>query len=262
MESTSADLAGDVKAGVAFLKGQPRIDATRIGLIGHSEGGLIAPIVAAECPDVAFIVLLAGTGVPGDEILTEQIRLISLAEGEKAEEVEKQLEVIRRMIAAVKENEDPEARKSALLAIAKESGDLLTDRAKAEGTAATETKEEASDETTAQVMASQFGSPWFRYFLTYDPRPTLAKVTCPVLALNGEKDLQVWHAQNLPAIEEALRKGGNGVFEARMLPGLNHLFQPATTGSPSEYAKIELTMDETVPALVARWILELPCCEE
>ncbi|HCL90263.1 MAG TPA: alpha/beta hydrolase, partial [Candidatus Atribacteria bacterium] len=99
-------------------------------------------------------------------------------------------------------------------------------------------------------------SPWLKFFLTYDPKPTLNKVKCPVLAINGEKDLQVPPKENLSAIEEALKVGGNQNYTIKELPGLNHLFQTAQTGLPAEYAKIEETISPVALKIISDWILE------
>ncbi len=232
---TTADFATDAEAGVAYLKARPEVDPHKIGLIGHSEGGIIAPMVAARNPDVAFIVMLAGSGVPGDQILVAQSRLISEAAGQNPAEADKSADEEREVLALVK-NE-------------KNSAALETDLR----------KRLAGKGTDAQVDAQikALTSPWFRYFLAYDPAGALRKVQCPVLALNGEKDLQVPPTLNLPAIHHALEEGGNKHYETDELPGLNHLFQTARTGAPSEYAEIEETMSPVALEKIGGWILKL-----
>ena len=113
-----------------------------------------------------------------------------------------------------------------------------------------------NEETVIRTQVGQVNSPWFRFFMTYDPVPTLRQVSVPVLAINGEKDLQVPPYQNLPVIERALREGGNGDVTVLELPGLNHLFQTCTTGSPSEYMGIEETLSPTALDTISEWILE------
>jgi fermentation-respiration switch protein FrsA (DUF1100 family) len=112
------------------------------------------------------------------------------------------------------------------------------------------------EEAMLQAQVRQMNTPWFRFFLTYDPVPTLRKVTCPVLAVNGEKDLQVPADENLAAIEKALREGGNDDVTIVRLDGLNHLFQTAETGAPSEYATIEETFSPAALKVIGDWILE------
>jgi uncharacterized protein len=233
--ATTADFATDVEVGVTFLKTRPEVNARKIGLIGHSEGGVIAPMVAARNPNVAFIVMMAGTGVPGDQILVEQKKLIEEAGGMMKADAEKQAAEEEAVLTlVVKEKDNPDLAK-----------DL---KKKLEGTV-------AEPELGAQVKV--LTSPWFRYFLAYDPAPALREVKCPVLALNGENDLQVPPAQNLPVIRKALQEGGNTNFEVVELPGLNHLFQTSKTGSPAEYARIEETMSPVAMAKISDWIVAL-----
>ncbi|MGO9649197.1 MAG: alpha/beta hydrolase family protein [Terriglobales bacterium] len=231
--ATTADFATDTEAGVTYLKTRSEVNPRKIGLIGHSEGGVIAPMVAARNPDVAFIVMMAGTGVPGDALLAAQVEAIGLASGESPEEAAKGAAKEREILTLVETERD-------------------------EAVLAKEVKEKmAGDVPEAQIGAQlkRITSPWFRYFLTYDPATALRKVTCPVLALNGEKDTQVPPKQNLPAIRKALEQAGNKHFEIDELPGLNHLFQTAKTGAPAEYAEIEETISPVALEKVANWIL-------
>ncbi len=232
--ATTADFATDVEAGVAFLKARSEVDPHKIGLIGHSEGAIIAPMVAARNHDVGFIVMMAGSGVPGDQILVQQTLLISEAAGLSKDKAEKNAADEREALALVMQEKDPAVLRDKL-------------RTKLAG----QVKESQVD---AQIKT--LTSPWFEYFLAYDPATALRKVICPVLALSGEKDLQVPPSQNLPAIRKALEDAGNKNFEADELPGLNHLFQTAKTGAPSEYAEIEETMSPVVLEKIANWILK------
>jgi pimeloyl-ACP methyl ester carboxylesterase len=244
-KATSADYASDVRAGIAYLKSRPEIDGKAIGLIGHSEGGIIAPLVAAQSADVAFIVLMAGTGLPGDEILVSQLGLILKAMGVTGEKLEKSRDAQRRLIAIVKSETDKQKAMEAMQAIVRESRDQLPEK---------ERKELDQSKGLIDSQLRQAESPWFKFFLTFDPRPTLARVRCPVLALNGEKDLQVDPRANLSAIETALKEGGNDRVTIKELPGLNHLFQPSATGLPSDYARIEETIAPSVLTLIGDWI--------
>ena len=247
-KATSADFATDVEAAVEFLKTRKDVNPKKIGLMGHSEGGLIAPMVAAKIPDdVAFIVLLAGPGVPGDEILAEQSALIMKAMGQDSAVIERGVATSKKIYNILRTEKDEETIKTSLAALVKETVENLTDA---------ERKEMGADPAkavTAQLASIQ--SPWFRYFLTYDPRPTLAKVKCPVLAVNGEKDLQVPPGQNLPEIEKAVKSGGNDKITIKQFPGLNHLFQTSKTGAPSEYAKIEETFSPDALKVIGEWIV-------
>ena len=192
-------------------------------------------MVAARNPDVAFIVMLAGTGVRGDEILPAQLSAILKANGKSQAEVEKTAKAEREILALAEREKDDAV-------VAKKMRDL--DGGK-------------TPDTQVDAQLKQLRSPWFRYFITYDPAIALRKVTCPVLAINGEKDKQVLPEQNLPAIRKALQEGGNRRAEVAELAGLNHLFQTARTGSPAEYAEIEETMSPVALEKISSWILDL-----
>ncbi len=245
--ATSRDFAGDARAGIAFLKTRREIRHDWIGLIGHSEGGIIAPMVAADSKDVAFIVMMAGTGVPGDEVILKQAELIARGMGASEEMVSKAHELNRKVYALVESGRDS-------LSVVSEVRALLRQGMSAPDSASKTDEKAVNAAVDGQVR--QVMSPWFRFFLTYDPRPALKRVHCPVLALNGEKDLQVPPDQNLPAIESALRAGGNTNVTIRKLPGLNHLFQTAVKGTPDEYATIEETISPMVLKTITDWILE------
>ncbi|MDX2031657.1 MAG: alpha/beta fold hydrolase [Blastocatellia bacterium] len=241
--STSEQFATDVLAGVEFLKARKEIDPKRIGLIGHSEGGLIAPIVAARSTDIAFIVLMAGTGLTGEEILYLQGDLIARANGAGDPEAAKQRamqELIFQTMRAEKDNAAAEKR-------------MLAEFARRRA-AAPDSEKDEYNEQVFQAQVKQVLTPWFRYFLTYDPRPTLKKVKCPVLALNGEKDLQVPPNENLREIEAALKAAGNRDVTIAKLPNLNHLFQTCKTGSPNEYVQIEETLSPVALKTIGDWI--------
>jgi hypothetical protein len=244
-KATSEDFAKDVLAAVEFLKERKEIDKTKIGLIGHSEGGMIAPLVAVQSNDVAFIIMMAGLGIPGDSILYLQGELIQRAEGTNEEEIQKSLKSQREIFSIVKNNNDDEKLEVEL-------------KEKFYAEYSTMTEEEKSKlgdpEVYLNMQIKTITSPWFKYFLRFDPVPVLEKVKCPVLAINGEKDLQVPPKENLSAIETALKKGGNNNFEIKMLPGLNHLFQTSTTGKISDYGKIDETISPTALQTMLDWI--------
>ncbi|NLG84701.1 MAG: alpha/beta hydrolase [Firmicutes bacterium] len=244
--ATTADLAEDALAGVGYLKARPEIDPGRIALVGHSEGGLVAVLAAARAKeDVACLVLLAAPGIPGEELILRQTELILRTAGAPEEVVRRERRLQERLFAVLKEEKDPAAAAGRLQAILR---DYLASLSAAE--------KEALAGREEAFMQSQMGAlltPWFRFFLTYDPRPALRELTCPVLALNGEKDLQVPAAENLPQIEAALRAGGVSDFTVKVLPGLNHLFQTCKTGSPAEYGQIEETFSPAALTLIGDW---------
>jgi len=230
--ATTADFATDTEAGIAYLKTRSEIDSHRIGLIGHSEGGVIAPMIAARNKDVAFIVMMAGTGVPGDQVLVAQGEAIQVASGISPEEAAKKAATQKEILTLVETEKDQTVLEKEMKE--KMVGDM------------------PEDMMDAQIK--QFTSPWFRYFLTYDPAIALRKITCPVLAINGALDKQVLPDQNLPPIRKAL--ADNKHAEVDELPGLNHLFQTAKTGSPAEYAQIEETISPVALDKIATWILK------
>jgi fermentation-respiration switch protein FrsA (DUF1100 family) len=238
--ATSADFASDALAAVEYLKKRKGVNKKQIGIAGHSEGGLIAPMCAAQSKDVAFIVLLAGPGVDGEEILVKQIADIERVQGTSEEKIQTDLRKYRQAFRLIKTEQDTSRLRLKLSAMLEsEMGEQSGD-----------TKEQVKKEV------DEYLSPWFRHFIQYDPKASLEKVQCPVLAVNGEKDLQVDPKINLEAIETALKKGGNTRYVVKELAGLNHLFQTAETGSPMEYNKIEETFSPVALEIVSGWILE------
>ncbi|HOT95594.1 MAG TPA: alpha/beta fold hydrolase [bacterium] len=244
--ATTPDFTGDALAGVAYLKSLPFVQPRQIGLIGHSEGGIVAPMAANRSRDVAWIILLAGTGLPGEEILYRQGELIARASGASAAAIANERTIQEKLFAVVK------TEKNDSLAAAKLRPIL---EAAIAGLSEEEKKAMGPADLYFNGQIRQITSPWFRYFLTYDPVPALKRVKCPVLAINGALDLQVPPRENLQAIERALQAGGNRDYTVRLFPGLNHLFQNATTGAPSEYGQIEETLSPVVLETLTEWIL-------
>ena len=233
-QAVMADFAADAEAGVAYLKTRSEVDVHKIGLVGHSEGGVEALMAAVNNHDVDFVIMMAGPGVRGDQLLPAQLRLIEQSAGKSSEEIEKDVATQNDVLAAVEKDKDDTALEKDL-------------REKLAG--------KVPDEQI-EMQVKVVSSAWFRGLLDYDPTVTLAKLTCPVLAINGEKDLQVPPDQNLPPIRKALAASGNKNYEVDELPGLNHLFQTAKTGAISEYGEIEETMSPVAMEKVAAWILK------
>ena len=237
--ATSADFATDVESAIAYLETRKEINKKKIGLVGHSEGGIIAPMVAAKSKDVNFIVLLAGTGIQGDKLLLLQDELISRASGVSEDEIKKTIEINSKLFDLVNKSTDNEKLKADMTILLKADTTKLSN-------------EMSQDEFIAEQV-NQLASPWMQYFIKYDPAPTLEKVKCAVLAVNGGKDMQV-PKENLTAIENALKKGGNTHVTIREFPELNHLFQECKTGAPSEYAEIEQTFSPIALDQITKWI--------
>jgi hypothetical protein len=242
--ATSLSFAGDAEAAVTFLEGRPEINPKKIGLAGHSEGGFIAPIVASRNGSVAFVISLAGPGVTGyDAIIQQNIDHFRVS-GMSEEALAAQLHMLRNIFGFVIAGEDQRA-------VAKQAMEWYNKELDVKGLTAEERRGQMSGFAQALV---QTNNPWWKYFLATDPAQFWSKVGCPVLALNGDKDIQVNHAQNLPAIKAAVKKGGNRKVKTVSLPGLNHLFQHAETGAISEYATIEETFSPEVLGMMTQWI--------
>lgn len=244
-KSTTADFANDVRAAIDFLKTRPDIDTKNIGLVGHSEGGMIAPMVAANSKDVKFIVLMAGPGTPIDEMLIDQsIRYSELAGADKAT-IETNSSIQKNIYSYIKNYKSDNLERD-LEVYLKTQMEKLPEDAKPK------TEEEMNESINNQVNAVT--NKWFLYFIKYNPAENLSKLKCGVLAMNGSLDFQVPAKTNLKAIENALIKGKNKNFEIVELSGLNHLFQEATTGSFDEYAKIEQTISPKALTIMSDWI--------
>ena len=242
--STTVDLAADAVRGVRFLAARPEIAPNKVGLIGHSDGGIVAPLAASRSGHVAFVVMLAGTGVPGADVLVRQMALAMRVAGADEDRIARSETAERRLIELVLDNAQRSEIEAQVRRLIEAQGGTPAD---------------ADDETVAAAAAAttqQMTSPWFRHFLAYDPRPALNKVRVPVLALIGDLDLQVEPEQNLPEIRNALAEANNGDATVIEIEGLNHLFQTAKTGSMLEYGSIEETIAPKALDLVTDWILD------
>ncbi|MBL8149999.1 MAG: alpha/beta fold hydrolase [Blastocatellia bacterium] len=244
-KATTEDFAEDVLAGIDYLKSRKDIDAKQIGLIGHSEGGIVAPMVATRSSDVAFIVLLAGPGMVGRDLLMLQGELITRAEGTKEETVKKLGAYQKRIYDLILKETDKAATEKA---IREEIKKLL------ESLSEDERKVANISESTLSMQLNMLTSDWFRGLIAYDPSVALKQIKCPVLALNGEKDIQVPAKENLKAIDEALKAGGNKDYKIVTLSGLNHLFQSCETGQIAEYGFIEETFSPKALEEIGNWL--------
>jgi pimeloyl-ACP methyl ester carboxylesterase len=244
VRTTMSEMADDVLTGVEFLKARKEIDAKHIGVIGHSEGGIVGPLAASRSQDISFVVMLAGTGVPGEQVMylqSEMIMRVSGAGDAAAAQNHKLQEMMFNIVREAKDEKDDAAILAKLRdAWAKFPGP--TDEQRKAGT---------------QAMNAEFNrilAPELRSFLFLDPAEALRKVKAPVLALNGSRDVQVLPQQNLPAIVRALTEGGNSDFMVAELPGLNHLFQKCKTCAPSEYGDLEESFSPAALEIVGDWI--------
>lgn len=245
--ATSLDFATDVESAIMYLQTRKEINKNQIGLIGHSEGGIIAPMVAVKSKDISFIVLLAGTGIRGDQLLLLQQELIGKALGVSEEELQKTKSINKAAFDIVIKSTNIKSLKTELTNYIEQT---LKDNPESEKPAG------MSDDDFIKLQVNQLTSPWMQYFIKYNPAIILEKVKCPVLAINGEKDLQVPAKVNLETIKKALEKGGNKKVTIKELPNLNHLFQECNTGSPSEYATIEQTFSPIALTEITNWIMK------
>jgi len=233
--ATTVDFTSDAEAAVAWLKTQSHIDARHIGVLGHSEGGIIAPAVATSDKGVAFVVMIAGPCIRGDKLFVLQSAMTAKAYGAPDDYIAKRKVFDEELYNAI---------------ISAPSDSAALDRAKA--LVAQGVADHIVDAKEAETLAKDDTTPWERYFLAYDPAPTLARLTVPVLVLNGSLDVQVPAKENLAAARDALRNNSNAtVIE---LPGMNHLLQDAKTGAPSEYDEIEETMSPAALKIITDWL--------
>jgi len=244
--ATTADFATDVIAAVNYLQTRKEIDKNNIGLAGHSEGGIIAPMVAAKLKNIHFIILLAGSGVAGDQILLQQQILVGRAAGVNEADLQKINLTNAKCFNLVKTVPNQEELKKNLTSVITESLKDVPDSAISEGS--------SNRINYINSLVAQLTNPWAEYFIKYDPSITLEKVKCAVLAIDGSKDFQVSPKENLDAIKKALEKGGNKNITIKEYPNLNHLFQECKTGSPNEYVNIDQTISPLVLADITSWI--------
>ncbi|RAU82202.1 alpha/beta hydrolase family protein [Pontibacter arcticus] len=243
--ATTLDFATDITAAYTFLKAQPSINQKKIGLVGHSEGALIAAKVANQQPDVAYVVLLAGNAVPGTELLVAQNEALLTAAGMPETLLKPYLELRKKQFEVAATQTDAFAAAKKIRKLEQETTANLTAEQK------TQLGFTAQSE---QAIVAQLSSPWVKHFLAYDPVLTLQKLKQPVLVLNGTNDLQVPASQNLPAAEKALKAAGNKTYTIKEMPALNHLFQTAKTGLPNEYSQLEETFAPLALQTISDWI--------
>lgn len=236
--ASTLDLASDAQAAVAYLKTRNDVDAAKIGLIGHSEGAIIAPYLATHSSDIAWLVLLAPPATKGEDTLVNQSEMIGRAGGLSEPQLVASLTFDREAYDLVRKEKAPAVLTEKLNALVKETG-----------------LDAATPPAALETQLRMLSSPWFRFFLDYDPLPTLQALKTPVLALYGEKDLQVPPKANLPLVKKAFADSGNSDAASTELPDLNHQFQHCFSGSPAEYAAIEETFSPQALQLISEWIL-------
>jgi uncharacterized protein len=248
--ATSADFADDVQAGIDYLIQRPEVDKKRIGLIGHSEGGMIAPMVATQRNDIDFLVLMAAPGISIPSLMAEQSAAIISSAGISGKAVNSYTQVYQNMIKEILATADTTT-------VIKKVTEAMQQWA---DTAGTETLTELglddanNREKTAEMLAKTMSSKWFRYFLAFDPALYLKKLNTKVLAINGSRDIQVIPGSNLAGISQAIKKSKVRVFESKQLEGLNHLFQVCKKCSIEEYGILEETISPLALQTISDWL--------
>ena len=247
--ATSNDFADDAAAAAAYLRSRPELKDIPVGIAGHSEGGLIAPVVASQDENLAFVILLAGPGVAIDSLMLDQRRQVGRSMGQPAALIARDEPIVRAAYNWIKDNPDldQEAYVEGLYKVFEEQMVHLP----------AALRKSITDKRAFNAQYVQpLSSPWMRRFIAFNPRDFLERLTIPVLAINGLKDTQVEGVSNLNAISQALAVAGNTDATVLPLVGLNHLFQPADTGAPTEYGMIETTFDPAALAVIGEWLAE------
>ena len=231
------EFQNDIEAGVEYLRSRTNINEAKIGLIGHSLGGALAPIIATQDASLAFIIMLAGPGMRGDKLMLLQKEIIERKMG------------MNDFVVSIGQNNIGGAY------------DIVRNNAIPTDSLRSELKKyftkvfgAALPLTQLESLSLQFSIPWFRDLIRYDPTEYLSKIKCQVLAINGEKDVQVSAQENLMGIQEIVSKNGNDKLKIVSMPDLNHLFQVCETGMVDEYQKIEMTFSPDVLKIIGDWI--------
>ena len=245
--ATSADIATDAEAALDYVLSRPEIDSAAVGLLGHSEGGAIAPMIAARRADVAFIVSLSGSVVDGAQVLLKQNERLLTASGATQEQIDQQISFVQDLIDLTAAEDWPALQARLEQGVIDQVASLPEDQQAALGDV---------QAYAAQYAAQQLPNfqTWYAFFFAYDPRVDWAKVSVPVLALFGDLDTQVDAEQNATALEETLTQAGNEDFTIVRFPTTNHLFQDAVTGSVDEYGSLDQTFAPDVLPTIIDWI--------
>jgi len=250
MSATTLDFAKDAATSIEYLKSRKQVDQSKIGLIGHSEGGMIAQILGAERNDLRFIIMLAGPGENNIKLMEDQNKSILTKAGLTEEYINSYLSLYRNFLSTILTSEQA--------SIINDLTNVVDNWIAATPATIVKATTGISDETTKMKFINQFRNqvdrPWFRYFLSYDPAANLKKIKANVLALNGSNDIQVVSKENLAAIEQALKQGTSAGYEIKELPGLNHLFQECKSCTVAEYNQLEQTISPAVLQIITEWM--------
>ncbi|HYD21512.1 MAG TPA: alpha/beta hydrolase, partial [Flavipsychrobacter sp.] len=251
--ATSADFAEDVMASIAYLKKRKEVDKNKIGLYGHSEGGMIAQMVAAKSKDVDFIILTAAPGVKGSQLLIEQNEAVLKGMNFTEEQIMGYMTMYKKIIYGLLNSVTREAAEKN---IRKAIQDWRAGTDKGTVEAMTGIKDHDSEQRFFYEFVRLYDNKWMMYLLRYDPKPVLEKLDCKVLAINGDKDIQVISRTNLEGIAKALANSKSKVNEVREIEGVNHLFQECKLCTAQEYGQLEQTIKPEVLDIVTTWLNE------
>jgi len=251
-QATTLDFAKDVEAGLDFLEAQPEVQKQNIGLIGHSEGALIAPMVADERKEVKFIVLLAGPGIPTIDLMQQQWEAIAVSEGRTPTEARRISGFLRLICEEVNKEQDT----ATLFKNARARFDVWAKTLDTTETLKIENRMGDSAEYYIRRAMPLMTSKWLRYFITIDPQPYLQKLQCKVLALNGSRDILVIAEPNLAGIRASLQKSHSPEYDVIELPGLNHLFQTCIRCNMEEFGDLEVTISPKTLEIMDDWLLK------
>jgi pimeloyl-ACP methyl ester carboxylesterase len=240
---TTLDRALDATAAMEFAWRHPEFGGVPVGLVGHSEGGLVAALVAARDARPAFVVMLGSPGKCGERVMLDQEEMIARGAGETDDEVRRARAMLRRLYRCLRAKRDPATLRPAWRALV-EHDEAFRERRRLNG----------GDQAFLRDYVGLLESPWFRCFARLDPARVLGEVRAPVLAMIGSLDRQVRAGPNLRATRKALRKGKCADFKVLELPGLNHFLQPSRTGAPTEYGTLAAQLDPGAIAQIVRWI--------
>src|SRR5690606_36192356 len=236
-KATSKDLSNDVEAAVEILKSRQEIRINKIGLLGHSEGGLIAPMVAKTNQNVDFIILMAGQGLRGDKNLLLQKRILEQKSGIDERTINQGQQIFSGAYDLIRNSKEEELEVKLKEYFQQQFVGSL-------------------NENQIHTLVEQITSPWIKFYLKHDPATVLEEINIPVLALFGENDFQVPPIENSKIAKETLKKAGNDEVQIIVFDNLNHLFQESSTGLPNEYGEIEQTISPKVLETISTWILE------
>jgi uncharacterized protein len=249
-ESTTADFAKDVEVSLNFLEKQPQVNKEKIGLIGHSEGGMIAPMVTDKRREIKFIILLAGPGIPIIDLMQQQIEAVSISEGKSTAEAKANGYLMHTVWEEVEKNEDSATTiKNIRMKI-----DIWSKTLDTTTLAKIKSNDTASINNQITQAITALNSKWYKYFISFNPQPYLQKLNCKVLALNGSKDVQVIATSNLSGIRSSLKKSKSPEYETIEIPGLNHLFQTCIKCNPSEYNDLEESFSPKALEIMGTWL--------